>query len=283
MELHVFLIVLVAAVFHASWNTLIKADGDRALFMAAMLFFSGLGGLAAIPWTGLPHAESWPYMGMSILLHQGYFALLLMAYRVGDLSHVYPLSRGSAPLIVALVSTAIIGERLGFAGTVAVILIGVGIMGLSFTRGAQKLVNPPAVLFAFATGLFIAAYTVTDGLGARVSRDAHAYAVWLHALEWVPVVCWVFWTRRVDVVPGVARIWKPALAGGLMAFAAYWTVIWAMSVAPIALVAAVRETSIIFAVAMGVLLLNERLSLARLFGALTTLLGVGLLRLGTRQ
>lgn len=278
MEVHVFIVVLLAALCHAIWNAFIKVDGDRLVFMAVLLAGSGMGALSATPFLPLPAPESWPYIALSILLHQGYTIFLILAYRYGDLSHVYPLARGSAPLIVAFLSVTLIGEQLTRHALLAVFIMGVGIMTLSLTRGAQNLRNPWAVFFALGTGLFIAGYTITDGVGARLAGSAHSYAAWMLGLEAIPIVTFVLWKRKMRALPQINRIWKPAMLMGLISLAAYWTVIWAMSVAPIALVAALRETSIIFAVLFGVLFLKERLSLARLASTFLTLAGVALLK-----
>lgn len=278
MEVHVFIVVLLAALCHAIWNAFIKVAGDRLVFMAVLLAGSGMGALSATPFLPLPAPESWPYIALSILLHQGYTIFLILAYRYGDLSHVYPLARGSAPLIVAFLSVTLIGEQLTRHALLAVFIMGVGIMTLLLTRGAQNLRNPWAVFFALGTGLFIAGYTITDGVGARLAGSAHSYAAWMLGLEAIPIVTFVLWKRKMRALPQINRIWKPAMLMGLISLAAYWTVIWAMSVAPIALVAALRETSIIFAVLFGVLFLKERLSLARLASTFLTLAGVALLK-----
>ncbi len=280
MAAHVFAIVLVAALFHASWNAFIKVDRDRVLFMTVMMGSGGLVALAIALWLPRPAAASWPYIAGSILLHQGYMAFLLLAYRVGDLSHVYPLARGSAPLIVGLVAYALVGETLSRQGTLALLLLGLGVMSLSLTRGKQGLRDPRAAFFALGTGLFIAAYTLTDGVGARLAGNAHSYAAWMLGLQWLPFAVVVVAGRRRQAVAQVRRIWRAACAMGALSVAAYWAVIWAMTQAPIALVAALRETSILFAVLFGVLVLKERLSLVRLAATLSALAGATLLRLG---
>ena len=278
MDVFVFFAVLMAALFHATWNAFIKVDGDRLAFMAVMLVGGGLGALVSIPFLPMPAPESWPYIALSILLHQGYTVFLLLAYRVGELSHVYPLARGSAPLVVALLSITLIGEQLTSHALIGVLLMGVGIMSLAFTRGSQELRNPWAVFFALGTGLFIAGYTVTDGVGARLAGSAHSYSAWMMGLDWIPVVAYVAWKRRSGALTQARKIWKPAFLMGLMSLAAYWIVIWAMTVAPIALVAALRETSIIFAILFGVVFLKEKLSLARLAATFFTLSGAVLVK-----
>lgn len=278
MEVHVFVIVILAALFHATWNAFIKVDGDRTMFMAVMLASSGIGALATTPFLALPDIEIWPYIALSVLLHVGYTAFLILAYRVGDLSHVYPLARGSAPLIVALVSVPLLGEQLTASALMAVVLMGLGIMSLAFTRREQGLRDPRTVFFALGTGLFIAAYTVTDAIGARLADSAHSYAAWMLGLEWIPFVAFVLWTRRGQSAVQIGKVWKRAIPMGLMSLVAYWAVIWAMSVAPAAVVAALRETSIVFAVLFGVVFLKEKLSLVRLVATFTTLIGVLLLK-----
>lgn len=278
MDLPVFLIVLAAALFHATWNAFIEADGDRVAFMAVMVAWSGLGALVATPFLPVPDPQSWPYIALSVLLHQGYVICLLLAYRFGDLSHVYPLARGSAPLVVARVTITLIGEQLTRGALLAIVLIGLGIMSLSFARGAQKLRNPLVVAFALATGLLIAGYTVTDGMGARAAGNAHSYSAWMLGLEWIPVTAYVLFTRRKAALTQTRRTWTRAAVMGFMSLAAYWSVIWAMTVAPIALVAALRETSIVFAVLFGVVFVKERLDVARVAATFATLLGVVLLK-----
>lgn len=278
MDLFVFAVVLFAALLHATWNAFVKVDGDRLLFMGLLSLGSAAGAIAAIPFLPAPEPEAWPYILASIILHQGYILFLLLAYRYGDLSHVYPLARGSAPLIVAMLSLTLIGERLSQPATMAVLVMGVGIMSLSLTRGAQNLWNPTAVMFALGTGLFIAGYTLVDGVGARLAGSPHSYSAWLFGLEWIPITTYAFWKYRDGLARKVGKVWKPAMAAGLMALAGYWMVIWAMSMAPIALVAALRETSIIFAVLFGVIFLRERLSLARLAATFMTLMGTVLLK-----
>ena len=278
MEIHVFFIVLLAALFHATWNAFVKVEGDRVVFMAVLLTGSGIGALSATPFLPLPAPQSLPYMALSILIHQGYTFFLIVAYKYGDLSHVYPLARGSAPLFVAVVSIALLGEHLTNQALLGIFLLCAGIMSLSFTRGAQNLRNPWAVFYALCTGLFIAGYTVTDGMGARLAGNAHSYASWMLGLEWIPIVVYALWKRTPHTLPQVRRIWKPAIFLGLMSMAAFWAVIWAMTVAPISLVAATRETSIVFAVMIGVIFLKERLSLVKLTMMFTTLTGIVLLK-----
>jgi drug/metabolite transporter (DMT)-like permease len=278
MELHVFGIVLVAALFHAAWNAFVKIDGDRTLFMAVLMTASGIAALCATPFLPLPRLEVWPYIALSVMLHVGYSTCLIFAYRYGDLSHVYPLARGSAPLIVAMASVMVFDEVLSQAAWFAVLLMACGIMSLSLTRNEQNLKDPKAVLFALVTGIFIASYTLTDAAGARLAGNAHSYAAWMLGLEWIPFAAFVLWQRRTRGVQQARSVWRLAVPMGLLSLAAYWAVIWAMTVAPASLVAALRESSIVFALLFGVLFLNERLSLVRLAATFTTIFGAALLK-----
>jgi drug/metabolite transporter (DMT)-like permease len=279
METHVFAIVLLAAILHATWNAFVKVDGDRLWFMTVLMAGGGIGALCITPFVAFPGPEVWPYIAASVLLHLGYASFLILAYRFGDLSHVYPLARGSAPLIVALASVTLLDERLTSGAMLGVFLMGAGIMSLSLTRREQHLRAPLAVFFALGTGLFIAAYTLTDAVGARLAETAHSYAAWMLGLEWIPLAAFTLWTRRSDAGIQIRRTWVLAVPMGLLSLAAYWAVIWAMTVAPAALVAALRETSIVFAVLFGVLFLGERLSLARLAAIFATLTGALVLKL----
>ena len=280
MDTHVFAIVLTAAVLHATWNAFVKVDGDRLWFMTVLMAGGGIGALCVTPFVAFPGAEVWPYIAASVLFHLGYAAFLILAYRFGDLSHVYPLARGSAPLIVALVSVTLLGEQLTGGALLGVCLMAAGIMSLSLTRREQHLRAPLAALFALGTGLFIAAYTLTDAVGARLAETAHSYAAWMLGLEWIPLTAYTLWVRRADASVQIRRTWALAVPMGLLSLAAYWAVIWAMTVAPAALVAALRETSIVFAVLFGVLILKERLSLARLAAIFATMTGAAMLKLG---
>lgn len=279
MDSHVFAIVLLAAILHATWNAFVKVDGDRLWFMTVLMAGGGIGALCVTPFVAFPEAAVWPFIGLSVLLHVGYASFLILAYRFGDLSHVYPLARGSAPLIVALVSVTLLGERLTSGALLGVLLMATGIMSLSLTRREQHLRDPMAVVFALGTGLFIAGYTLTDAVGARLAATAHSYAAWMLGLEWLPLAAFTLWTRREHAGVQIRRTWALAVPMGLLSIAAYWAVIWAMTVAPAALVAALRETSIVFAVLFGVLILGERLNLARLVAIFATLTGALLLRL----
>ena len=279
MTTGVFAMVLGAAILHAAWNALVKATADR-LVMIAIMMASQVGvALLVVPFMAFPTPESWPYIWASTVLNTAYCLFLIAAYRHGDLSHVYPISRGSAPLIVAVISVAIVGETLTRQAGLAVVVIALGIMSLTLTRGAEGFRDPKAMVYALGTGLFIAGYTVVDGVGARLAETAHSYTFWVHLFNGLPIALLALYLRRGQVVASLRSAWKVGVLGGAISLLAYWIVIWAMTQAPMALVSAVRETSMVFAVLIGVFVLKERLDLARLASIGTTLIGTVMLKM----
>lgn len=278
MTYTVFSMVLAAALLHAVWNALVKVQGDRLVFMTILMMSQTLIALCVVPFVTFPGPEAWPYIGASVVLHNGYYLFLIMAYRFGDLSHVYPIARGSAPLIVAVLSVVFAGEVLGRQEALAVALITLGVMSLALTRGASGVGEPKAVLFALGTGVFIAAYTIVDGLGARTAGDPHGYSFWLFLLDGIPVVLLTLCVRKRQLTGQVLSMWKSGVFAGVVSMLAYWIVIWAMTLAPLALVSALRETSVVFAVVFGTVLLKERIDLVRLAAIASTLIGTVMLK-----
>jgi drug/metabolite transporter (DMT)-like permease len=234
--------------------------------------------LCLVPFVPVPVQESWPYLCASAVLGTGYMVFLNWAYRIGDLSHVYPFARGIAPLIVAIVSTAFLGERIGYLGEIAVVLIALGIASLALTRGAAGIREPRPVLLSLVAGGFVGAYTITDALGARSSGNPNGYMVWVTLLYAILVAaCFRFLQRRDGAQ--TAATWRTGVIAGLMSYGSSWLIIWALTLAPMALVSALRETSIISAVVIGVIFLKERLNLTRLASIATTLIGMAILKL----
>jgi drug/metabolite transporter (DMT)-like permease len=279
MSLTVWLIVLFAALLHAAWNFLVKSTGDQHLSMSAVVLGHTPFGVAALWFAPLPCPGSLPYIVAGALLHVGYQLFLLASYRIGDLSQVYPLARGSAPLIVAGVSAALLGVKLSWREVAAVMAIGAGIMSLTLVRRSDGLRNGRAASLALVTGGFIAAYSLVDGLGAREAGTALGFYGWLSTVNAVIFAAAMRLIQPGTVTRVVRQDWRRALFGGGASFAAYAMVTWAFTVAPIPLVTALRETSIVFALLLGVFLLKERLDLLKVIATLSTLLGVGLLRL----
>lgn len=276
MSVGVFAAVLLAAFLHAAWNAVVKGGGDKFMSMTGMAVGHAIPGTAAILLLPAPAPESWPWIAIGVALHFGYQWFLLNAYRLGDLSQVYPLARGSAPLIVAVVSVTALGVVLTGTEVAAILLIAAGIISIGLARSGRA--NPGAVSAALITGVFIAAYSLTDGIGARLSGSPIAYFGWTATLGGVAFAAFAQW-RRPGMVRGLPRTAPGAFFfGGSASFAAYAIVVWAFTQAPIALVTALRETSIVFALLIGAFVLRERVDLARIASIFVTITGTVLMR-----
>jgi drug/metabolite transporter (DMT)-like permease len=283
LTLGITLAVLGAGFLHAGWNALLKSapGGDALLDTASVVAGSSLWGLAAVPFVPAPAAAAWPFMAASAVIHFGYYLTLARAYRAGDLSFAYPLMRGSAPLIVTVLGIAFLRELPSLPTAVGILLISLGIVSIAFVGGdARRRKHPPAAAYwAFANAAIIAAYTLVDATGARASGDAAGYVSWLIFLEGLPFLIWVLRQRGRAGIEYVRRGAARGLIGGACSLAAYGIVLWAMTHAPVAAVAALRETSVLFAALMGSLWLKEGFGLARLAGALSVVLGIAALKL----
>lgn len=275
----VMAVVLGAAFLHATWNFLVKNTEDKARSMTAVVLGHAPFAVAAVLWAPLPDPESIPCVLAGAGLHVGYQLFLLASYRVGDLSQVYPLARGAAPLLVTLVSVPFFGERLSGVELGAVGIIAAGIMSLTLVRRRDGRRGGPAIGLALVTGCFIASYSVVDGIGARLAGTALGYYGWLSIAN--AAVFAVIMTRRRPGLVGSAfsEDWRLTLSSGGASFLAYALVTWAFTRAPLPLVAAVRETSILAALLLGVVLLRERFDTVKAVATVTTLLGIVLLHL----
>jgi drug/metabolite transporter (DMT)-like permease len=263
MTLPVIALVLAAALLHASWNALLKSSQDRLASLSLMTLGAGLGAIPLVLWRPWPQAESWFYILLSGLLHTGYNLFLIRAYRIGDFGQSYPIARGSSPLLVALGAAVFAGEQLGIHTVVGIALVSLGIVSLANLRAMRRREHLSGPLAALATGAFIAAYTVTDGIGARLAGDAIAYAGWLFVADSIPLaLLYQYKHGRSPVVLSHKDSWI-GLAGGVMSLLAYGIVIWAVTLAPMGMVSALRETSVLFALLIGTLFLGEKLTLRR--------------------
>lgn len=270
-------LVLLAAALHAGWNAVLRVGGDRLVVMGLITGGAGLIAGVLIPFAPFPAAAAWPLLLLSAGFHVGYNSFLVAAYAHGDLGQVYPVARGTAPLLVVGLVGPVLGETVAGGQLAGVVLTCAGIAALALRGGASR-VRPKALGYALVTACFIAAYTVTDAAGARAAGSPHGYTLWLFLVDGILFVALVVW-RRGRALAGVARAsWRPGLAGGAMSLAAYWLVIWALTVAPAAGVAALRETSVLFAALIGAYLLHEPLGRWRVAAAGVVTAGVLLLR-----
>ena len=277
MSATIFAIVLLAALLHAAWNALVKGGADKSVAMAAVVIGQGLFGLGAMAASPTPAADSLPYLLTGVALHLGYQEFLIRAYRIGDLTQVYPIARGVAPLIVALVSVLLLGASLSPLEMLGVAIIAAGIMSISAVTRRAGGFDPRALLLALGTGVFIASYSIIDGIGARLAGTSLGYYGWLALGN---AILFVAYTRvlRPGQVTAAFRGWRVILIGGGASFVAYALVVYAFTEAPIALVTALRETSIVFALLIGVVALKEPMSLGKVISTFVTVFGAMLLR-----
>ncbi|MHA1546955.1 MAG: EamA family transporter [Alphaproteobacteria bacterium] len=271
MELGLIFAVLGAAMLHAGWNAVAKSRLDRRYSISIVALSSGFVVLPLLPFVAVPAAQAWPWLLASVALHVGYTLLLTRAYRIGDFSTVYPLARGTAPIFVVVAGSLWLGETPPALGLAGIALLLAGVLLFSQMPGGATLARGRGGLgYALATAMFIAAYTLVDGVGVRKSGTALGYLVWLTFLEAIligPIVAWRK-NQRHRLTAQIRRDWAWCLMAGIFVVGAYGIVLWAMIAAPIALVAALRETSILFAWLLGVFFLGEK---PRRLGGVATL------------
>lgn len=280
MDSTVFIAVIAAAAMHAGWNALVKVGLDG--FLSVCLISLGSGGISLIllPFVELPSGPVWYWLLASAVLHTGYKVFLSQAYKAGDLGQVYPLARGGAPLIVAAVSLAALTEGLDTKSVTGIVVLVAGVWLMSLRGGhLVRHLNRTAVLYAFGTSCFIASYTLVDGLGARQAATASSYALMLFVLDGLLIALLCAAMRGWNGFRQMRHAWKGGLSGGAMSLGAYWISIWAMTKAPIASVAALRETSVLFALVIATVVLKERLTPWRLTAGVVIAAGTVLLRL----
>ena len=277
ISLEVYLLVLLAALLHASWNAIIKSGDSTSLDTVALTIAAALFSAVVLPFIPLPAPASWPWLAASVALHVAYFLLLGAVYRIGDLSHVYPLMRGLAPMLVALAGALFLNESLGIMVWAGIGLICAGILLPVLRHGGA--LHGRATPLALLIALIIASYTLVDGYGTRVSGNSLSYCLWMFLLEAPPLVLVAWCFERAQLWSYCRIYWRRAAAGGLCVLGSYSIALWAMLGVPIAAVAALRESSVLFAALIGCLLLKERLGGWRIAGAAIIAAGMALLRL----
>jgi drug/metabolite transporter (DMT)-like permease len=281
MEPLVFAAVIAAAAMHAGWNSFLKVSLEPLLAMALV---SAMAGLAAVPLLivfGWPKAEAWPWLIGSVIVHIAYYGALGEAYRRADMSQIYPIARGGAPLLTAVASRFFVTEPISGLALTGIVALGSGVALMSLLgrrRGAAF--DGVAVAFALLTAVIICAYTIIDGIGARTAGDPHAYSAALFVLDGLPLPLLLLWRRGVSGFAPAMKHLAPGFAGGAMALGSYWIAIWAMTVAPIALVAALRESSVLWAAVIAVVFLKEPILPPRAVAAAMILCGLVLIRAG---
>jgi len=276
----VFLAVLFAAACHAGWNALIKVGLDPLPTTALIATGSAVVGIVALPFFGMPARAAWSWLIASAIIHLFYFAALIESYRTGDLGQVYPIARGAAPLMTATASFVFVGEALNRASWIGIATLAAGVLLLS-ARGGRALahIDKRAVGFALLTALTICTYSVVDGLGARRSHNPEAYVLWLLVANAVTLMPYALWRDKSGVSKVLRHLWLRGLAGGALQALSYGIVLWAMTLAPIAIVASLRETSVLFGAGLAVVVLKEPLRALRIVAALLIVGGLVLIRI----
>jgi drug/metabolite transporter (DMT)-like permease len=276
MSASVLALVLLSALLHATWNAALRSGTDRVWSMTVMCATTAASALPVALSLPAPARASWPYLASSALLQVSYCFFLVRAYRTGHLAQVYPIARGSSPLLVTLGAALFAHEQLGTRALAGVALASAGIAGCAVGRGRP---DRASLLAAVTTGIFIAAYTVVDGIGARASGNAFGYVSWLFIAQGSAMALLFRLAQgplRVDFKS--RESWK-AIGGGVLSIGSYGTVVWAMTLSPMGMTSALRETSVLFAALLGRVLLREPLGAERLVACAAIAAGAVLLAL----
>ena len=272
-------LVLLAALLHASWNAMAKSGGSPQYSIASYRLVSAICCLPLLFYFPIPLRDSWAMLLVSTLVHTAYYVTLSLSYRSGDLSQVYPLFRGLAPVLVVLGAVLFAGELLSPGAMLGIGLVSLGLISIAFAGGTFGKIPPLALRWGLATSVLIATYTVADGIGVRAAGNPFSYIVWLFVLEPIPIGLWLLlkdrsgWFAYMCAKPG------KICAGALAAASAYAMVIYAMGVAPLGLVSSLRETSVIFAALIGSFLFREPFGRQRIIAAILVCCGVVLIKL----
>jgi drug/metabolite transporter (DMT)-like permease len=276
--------VLGAAALHALWNSLVKSANDKFLSSAIVALWCGVAAIFAALLLPRPATVAFPFIIASALIHIVYFILVGQLYRTADLSVAYPIMRGLAPLIAAIIALVTLGEAPAPMASLGVALLVVGVLAMGASGFAHGRINRPTIIVALVNSAVIAIYSVIDGQGARLSGAgsafAFAYNSWADALTAIGYLPIILCLRGRAAVAAFAVDWRRGLLGGLAAFFGYAIVIWAMTRAPIAAIAALRETSVVFAAIIGIVALGEPFHRQRAIAVFVILAGIILLRFG---
>jgi drug/metabolite transporter (DMT)-like permease len=275
----VALLVLLSAALNAGWNSAVKVGADRLSVMAVTTLIAAVAAAFALPWVQMPVRDSWGLLALSIALHTAYHFMLPLAYNHGDLGQIYPIARGSAPLMVMGGAAALAGERPGAGQLLGIAVLCAGVIALSMGRAGHAH-RWKAVAYALATGALIAAYTVSDGLGARQSGAVLGFAALMNIGGGVATSAGVLLWKGPAAFRLSARDWRLCALAAVMQMGASWIAVWALARAPMGLVSALRETSVLFVALISAFLLKEKLGLKRLLPAALVFAGIVCIRFG---
>jgi drug/metabolite transporter (DMT)-like permease len=267
MSLSWMFLVLFAAALHASWNAIVKAGDDKFNDTVLVTIGAALFPTLLLPWLPLPAAASWPYLFASVVIHLAYFSLVAFAYHYGDMSYAYPLMRGTAPMLTAVVASFVIAEQLSNGGKLGIVLLCSGILLLTSESWWSRRIGFTPTAIALTNAVVICMYTVVDGIGLRSAGNPVSYICWLFFLQPLPFVPFLLLTQRERFTTQLKRRWRVSLVGGLCTCTSYGLAMFAMAYIPIALVAALRETSVIFGTVIAAVFLGERFGPVRYVAA----------------
>ena len=276
MTLSVFCILLFAALLHASWNAIVKAGNDKLYSAIGVTGSAALIALLLLPFAPAPSAASVPFMVVSTVLQVIYTVLVAKTYQISDMSQTYPLMRGTAPLLVAIISVLFLGDHLSTLAWGGIAVICTAILAMAFNSRSS---SHRGVVLALMNAVVIAGYTLIDGTGVRLSETALGYTLWSFFLNGSSLLCWAMIARRREASRYLVQHWKKGVLGGMGTLGSYGLALWAMTQAPLAVVAALRESSILFGALIAWLLLKERVAGLRLVAAGGIAAGAILLRL----
>ena len=278
MSLNIFLAVILAAFLHAIWNAMVKNEDDKYIGVCAIVLGHLPASIVVIFLTPAPSVESIPYIILSAFLHIGYEWNLLSAYRFGDYTKVYPIARGTGPTLVTIISLMFFGVVLSNFEILGIFIVCFGIFILSFQK-TSEIKNRRALFYAFSTGFFIMTYSITDGYGARVSHSPLSYMGWSFVLNAAIFPILLKFKNKTEIITKISKDGRKIFfIGGTFSYIVYAIVVWSFTQAPIPLVAALRETSIVFALLIGALFLKEKFTLLKIVAVLTIFFGVILLK-----
>lgn len=280
MSSGIFFAILLAAFIHAFWNTLLKSCSDEFSAILAMSLVSGIVALPILPFITSPEKESWPWIVAAAMLHTGYKIFLAKAYKIADLSQVYPLARGAAPIIIAIVLLTFFNETIVVTNLIAIVVISLGMLLMAFKGGNfVSGLEPMALVFAMVTAGIIAGYSIVDGIGARIAGTASGFILWMSIGDAIGMIIYAKLFHGNSVFRKLRGDWKTGSTAGILALISYWIAVWAFTQAPISLVAALRETSIIFAVLIAFFVLKEPISIWRWVSVLIITMGATITKL----
>ena len=279
MEGTVFSAVILAALLHAGWNSVIKVGLDRLSSVLLLALVQAMIAAFLLPLMPLPDPASWGWIVAAGALHCVYKIFLVQAYAHADLSQAYPLARGTAPLIVAAVSVLVLGAPIGDNAWLAILAISLGVLLMACKGSYAGRMSGKALFYALGTAALTAGYTLVDGVGARIAGTASGFILWMVIIDALGMIVFAGLTRGTKAFPALLSVWRTGVVAGAMSLGSYWIAVWAFTQVPIALVAALRETSILFAVLIAALVLNESVSRARWLSAGSIAIGVVLMKL----